>query len=59
MNQATPKTKLILGQNLQKRSKIERVKININFFKFKLVYFRVPNEKGGWNKYEEGSGGGG
>ena len=31
-------TKLIFGQNLQKRSKIEKVNINIKFYIFKLVY---------------------
>ena len=41
-----PNAKLITGQNLQKRSKIEKVNINIKFCIFKLVYSWVPNTMG-------------
>ena len=38
INRQHQNAKLIFGQNLQKRSKIEKVNINIKFYLLKLVY---------------------
>ena len=43
--------KLIFWQNLQKRSKIKKVSINLKYWTFKLVYPGAPDRRGkGWNK---------
>ena len=46
INRQHQNAKLIFGQNLQKRSKIEKVNINIKFYIFKLVYSWVLNRRG-------------